>query len=364
NLLMCMTVILIGYSSYALIMIRSAANTPMDQNSPEDIFSLGSYLNREQYGDRPLFYGETFASEVARDKDCQAKFKEGAPIYAQVAKKDSTEANKYIITGRKRNYEYMDGTKMLFPRMYSTQPTHVEAYKSWTNFQGKPVRLNRCGEQITVQMPTVLENIKFFLNYQLNFMYWRYFMWNFAGRQNDIQGQGEITNGNWITGINAIDKYLVGDQTLLPDDLKNNKGRNVYYMLPLLLGVFGILFQAYRGNKGIQGFWITFFLFFMTGIAIVIYLNQSPYQVRERDYAYAGSFYAFTIWIGLGVAAIANFLSKYINPTAAATLATVASLFVPIQMAAQNWDDHDRSGRYTARDFGKNYLTTVAPNGI
>lgn len=364
NLLMCMTVILIGYSSYALIMIRSAANTPMDQNSPEDIFSLGSYLNREQYGDRPLFYGETFASEVARDKDCQAKFKEGAPIYAQVAKKDSTEKDQYIVTGRKRNYEYMDGTKMLFPRMYSSQPTHINAYKSWTEFQGKPVRLNRCGEQITVQSPTFVENIKFFLNYQLNFMYWRYFMWNFAGRQNDIQGQGEITNGNWITGINAIDRYLVGDQTLLPDDLKNNKGRNVYYMLPLLLGVFGILFQAYRGNKGIQGFWITFFLFFMTGIAIVIYLNQSPYQVRERDYAYAGSFYAFSIWVGLGVAAIAHILSKYINPTAAATLAAVASLFVPIQMAAQNWDDHDRSGRYTARDFGKNYLTTVAPNGI
>ncbi|MGL5228521.1 MAG: glycosyltransferase family 117 protein, partial [Bacteroidales bacterium] len=182
NLLMCMTVILIGYSSYALIMIRSAANTPMDQNSPEDIFSLGSYLNREQYGDRPLFYGETFASEVARDKDCQAKFKEGAPIYAQVAKKDSTEKDQYIITGRKRNYEYMDGTKMLFPRMYSSQPTHINAYKSWTEFQGKPVRLNRCGEQITVQSPTFVENIKFFLNYQLNFMYWRYFMWNFAGR--------------------------------------------------------------------------------------------------------------------------------------------------------------------------------------
>ncbi|MGL5921115.1 MAG: glycosyltransferase family 117 protein, partial [Bacteroidales bacterium] len=364
NLLMCMTVILIGYSSYALIVIRSAANTPMDQNSPEDIFTLGSYLNREQYGDRPLFYGETFASEIARDKNCQAVFHDGAPIYARVAKKDSTEKDQYIVTGRKRNYEYMDQTKMLFPRMYSSQDSHIGAYKSWTDFKGRPVQIERCGERSTVQMPTLLENMKFFFNYQLNFMYWRYFLWNFAGRQNDVQGNGEITNGNWMTGINAIDKYLVGDQTLLPDEMKNNKGHNVYYMLPLLLGVFGILFQAYRGNKGIQGFWITFFLFFMTGIAIVIYLNQTPYQPRERDYAYAGSFYAFSIWIGLGVAAIANFLSKYINPTVAATLASVACLFVPVQMAAQNWDDHDRSGRYTARDFGMNYLTSVEKDGI
>ncbi|MGL5787876.1 MAG: glycosyltransferase family 117 protein [Bacteroidales bacterium] len=364
NILMCMTVILIGYSSYALIVIRSAANTPMDQNSPEDIFTLGSYLNREQYGDRPLFYGETFASEVARDKNCQAEFKEGAPIYARVAKKDSTEKDQYIVTGHKRNYEYIDQTKMLFPRMYSSQESHVGSYKDWSDFKGKPVRIDRCGEQSMVQMPTFMENMKFFFRYQLNFMYWRYFLWNFAGRQNDIQGHGEISNGNWMTGINFIDKYIVGDQTLLPDDMRNNKGRNVYYMLPLLLGVFGILFQAYRGNKGIQGFWITFFLFFMTGIAIVIYLNQTPYQPRERDYAYAGSFYAFSIWIGLGVAAIANFLSKYMNPTAAASLATAACLCVPVQMAAQNWDDHDRSGRYTARDFGMNYLTSVEPDGI
>ncbi|MGL5318520.1 MAG: glycosyltransferase family 117 protein [Bacteroidales bacterium] len=364
NVLMCMTVILVGYSSYALIVIRSSANTPMDQNSPEDIFTLGSYLNREQYGDRPLFYGETFASEIARDNNCQAIFNDGAPIYARVAKKDASEKDQYIITGRKRNYEHMDQTKMLFPRMYSPQESHIGAYKSWTNFQGRPVQINKCGESQTIQMPTFGENLKFFFNYQLNFMYWRYFLWNFAGRQSDIQGNGEISNGNWMTGINFIDTYLVGDQTLIPDEMKNNKGRNVYYMLPLLLGVLGILFQAYRGNKGIQGFWITFFLFFMTGIAIVIYLNQTPYQPRERDYAYAGSFYAFAIWIGLGVAGIANFLSKYINPTAAASLATVACLLVPVQMAAQNWDDHDRSGRYTARDFGMNYLTSVEKDGI
>ena len=216
---------------------------------------------------------------------------------------------------------------------------------------------------IMVKIPTQWDNIKFFFIYQLNYMYWRYFMWNFAGRQNDIQGQGEIEHGNWITGIPFIDKMLVGDQSLLPSELKNNKGHNVFYCLPLILGLIGLFWQAYRGEKGIQQFWVVFFLFFMTGLAIVLYLNQTPQQPRERDYAYAGSFYAFAIWIGLGVAAIAEYLSKKINEKPAAILASVVCLLVPIQMVSQTWDDHDRSDRYTCRDFGQNYLNSVPDKG-
>ena len=249
---------------------------------------------------------------------------------------------------------------MFFPRMYSPDGRHVGAYKEWSNFKGKPVSVN--GR--TVRKPTFVENMRFFIDYQVNFMYWRYFMWNFAGRQNDIQGNGDAAYGNWITGFNFIDNLLVGDQTLLPTDLKENKGRNVFFMMPLLLGLLGLFFQLYSGKKGLESFWVVFFLFFMTGLAIVIYLNQTPYQPRERDYAYAGSFYAFAIWIGLGVAAIYKLLSKKINPTLSAEIAAVISLIVPIQMVSQTWDDHDRSGRYTCRDFGKNYLTSVDENGI
>ena len=244
--------------------------------------------------------------------------------------------------------------------MYSPDGRHVGAYKEWSNFKGKPVSVN--GR--TVRKPTFVENMRFFIDYQVNFMYWRYFMWNFAGRQNDIQGNGDAAYGNWITGFNFIDNLLVGDQTLLPTDLKENKGRNVFFMMPLLLGLLGLFFQLYSGKKGLESFWVVFFLFFMTGLAIVIYLNQTPYQPRERDYAYAGSFYAFAIWIGLGVAAIYKLLSKKINPTLSAGIAAVISLIVPIQMVSQTWDDHDRSGRYTCRDFGKNYLTSVDENGI
>lgn len=232
--------------------------------------------------------------------------------------------------------------------------------------KGEPVKFNRCGEIVSVMKPTFLENIRYFLSYQVNFMYWRYFMWNFSGRQNDIQGNGEVMNGNWITGIPAIDEILIGPQDDMPLDIVNNKGHNVYYMLPLLLGILGLLYQAYSGEKGIQSFWVTFFLFFMTGLAIVLYLNQTPYQPRERDYAYAGSFYAFCIWIGFGVAALAKGLERFakMSPVVAGTLASVLCLFVPIQMGAQNWDDHDRSGRYVCRDFGTNYLESCEPNAI
>ena len=220
------------------------------------------------------------------------------------------------------------------------------------------------GQIQKVQIPSQIDNISFFLSYQLGFMYWRYFMWNFSGRQNDVQGAGEAECGNWITGISFIDNLRLGDQSKLPDELKNNKGHNVYYALPLLLGLLGLFWQAFRGKKGSQQFWVVFFLFFMTGIAIVLYLNQTPSQPRERDYAYAGSFYAFAIWIGMGVAAIIEWLRrvKLDGPVVAAIVSAVCVL-VPVQMASQNWDDHDRSGRYACRDFGQNYLNSLQAEG-
>ena len=363
--LLCTMMIVIGYSSYALIVIRSTANTPMDQNSPEDIFTLGEYLGREQYGTRPLFYGPAFSSKVALDvKDgyCIPRQSEAGSKFVRKEKTSPDEKDSYIELPGRVEYEYAQN--MFFPRMYSS--SHAPLYKQWVDIKGHDVPYDQCGEMVMVNMPNQWENIKFFFSYQLNFMYWRYFMWNFSGRQNDIQGNGEVSNGNWITGIPFIDEALVGPQEDMPFDIINNKGHNVYYMLPLLLGILGLLFQAYAGKKGIQGFWITFFLFFMTGIAIVLYLNQTPYQPRERDYAYAGSFYAFCIWIGFGVAALAKGLQKYgkLSPVIAGSVATVLCLLVPIQMGAQNWDDHDRSNRYVCRDFGANYLESCEPNAV
>ncbi|MBR5193893.1 MAG: DUF2723 domain-containing protein, partial [Bacteroidaceae bacterium] len=295
--LLCIMMIMVGYSSYALIVIRSSANTPMDQNSPEDIFTLGEYLGREQYGTRPLFYGQTYASKPALkevDGGCVYDVVEGAPVYQRKEKESADEKDSYEVVRHKTEYKYAQN--MFFPRMYSE--AHTEAYENWLGgVEGRQVPYDQCGQMLMVKIPTQWENIKFFFSYQVNFMYWRYFMWNFAGRQNDIQGHGEIENGNWITGIPFIDNVLVGNQEFLPSDLKNNKGRNLYFCLPLILGLIGLFWQAYKDEKGIQQFWVVFFLFFMTGLAIVLYLNQTPLQPRERDYAYAGSFYAFAIWI-------------------------------------------------------------------
>ena len=361
--LLCIMMIMVGYSSYALIVIRSSANTPMDQNSPEDIFTLGEYLGREQYGTRPLFYGQTYASKPALkevDGGCVYDVVEGAPVYQRKEKESADEKDNYEVVRHKTDYKYAQN--MLFPRMYSE--AHAQYYEDWLGgIEGRTVPYNQCGEMLMVKIPTQWENIKFFFSYQVNFMYWRYFMWNFAGRQNDIQGHGEIEHGNWITGIPFIDDILVGNQELLPSDLKNNKGHNVFFCLPLILGLIGLFWQAYKGEKGIQQFWIVFFLFFMTGLAIVLYLNQTPMQPRERDYAYAGSFYAFAIWIGMGVAGIAGWLEKKIGEKPAAILATVLGLFVPVQMVSQTWDDHDRSGRYVTSEFGQNYLNTVSEEG-
>ncbi len=412
--LLCTMMIVIGYSSYALIVIRSTANTPMDQNSPEDIFTLGEYLGREQYGTRPLFYGPAFSSKVALDvKDgyCVPRQSETGSKYVRKEKTSPDEKDSYIELPGRIEYEYAQN--MLFPRMYSS--SHAPLYKQWVDIKGYDVPYDQCGEMVMVNMPTQWDNIKFFFSYQLNFMYWRYFMWNFAGRQNDIQSTGEIEHGNWITGIPFIDNLLVGNQELLPQDLKDNKGHNVFYCLPLILGLIGLFWQAYRNQRGIQQFWVVFFLFFMTGIAIVLYLNQTPAQPRERDYAYAGSFYAFAIWIGMGVAGLIQWCSrmkpeqrliagateeeaekirrtleekraKFITeeeeaelqhkldslyetyvpyrPSAAmACSLSIICLLVPIQMASQTWDDHDRSGRFVARDFGQNYLMTLQEEG-
>ncbi len=366
-------VILIGYSSYAAIVIRSSADTPMDQNSPDNVFSLKYYLNREQYGDRPLLYGAVYSAPVKLDVKgnmCVPVEKRGHAQYAPKPKTGENEKDQYVITGYKTNYVMMDQFMMLFPRMYSPDGRHKEAYKQWGDVKGKKVRYEYCGQQKTDVCPTFGENLRFFFSYQCHFMYWRYFMWNFAGRQNDLQSYGELTKGNWITGISAFDNARLGDQDALPSDLKENKGHNVYYLLPLLLGIIGICYQLGRRKQGLQNFTLVFLLFFLTGLAIVVYLNQTPYQPRERDYAYAGSFYAFCIWIGLGVMALIDGInsmmktdSKVVKASVAIVL-TIVCLGVPALMAQQNWDDHDRSDRYSCRDFGANYLRSCDDQAI
>ena len=381
------TVIFAGYSSYALLLIRSGANPPMNQNAPDNVFSLASYLSREQYGDTPLLYGQQFTSTpiytYVNDSNVKAALKKGRNLYGKVVKTDSTQRDQYVITGTKDTYQWTPNT--VFPRMYSRQ--HGQQYLDWigaTQADMKDVEISPYldaegnvlksgwGEPIkmTVKTPTFAQNLRYFINYQLNYMYFRYFLWNFAGRQNDLQGNGELNRGNWITGIKPLDDMRLGDQSLLPyEQGEGNAGHNVFYMLPLLLGIIGLLWQAFHSKRGIEQFWVVFFLFFMTGIAIVLYLNQPPAQPRERDYAFAGSFYAYAIWIGLGVAAIANLLASYMHKNRnaekiAAAVAVVVGLAIPLQMVSQTWDDHDRSGRYAARDFGMNYLSSLAPNAI
>jgi len=398
NISLSILVIFIGFACYALILIRSSQNTPLDENSPNTTFALAKYLSREQYGETPLFYGRTFKSDIqyqdAGNGTLKPAYKEGRAEYARQVKKNASDPDRYILTGHKRIYKYVPEQNMLFPRIHSE--AHESQYRQWLNMQGETVyatvTLDRDGKPAQKEArfkPTVGENWRFFFDYQLNYMYWRYFMWNFAGRQNDIQGLGEVTQGNWISGFSFIDNPRLGDQSLLPDDYgKGNKGHNVFYLLPLIMGIIGLLWQAYRGKRGIEQFWVVFFLFFMTGIAIVLYLNQTPNQPRERDYAYAGSFYAYCIWVGMGVAGLWSLVTYLINgkkkkedddkkkealasentgrkgELAVAVVAALIGLAVPLQMVSQTWDDHDRSGRYAARDFGMNYLSSVDKNGI
>ena len=398
NIVSCIMVIFIGFSSYAMILIRSSQNTPLDENSPNNTFSLAKYLSREQYGETPLLYGRTLYSGIMyQDKGngaMQPATKNGPMQYAPEVKTSPDQPDRYKELGYKKIYKYSPEQNMLFPRIHDEK--REREYIEWLGMQGTQVEattsLNSDGSPASKEMktkPTMMENLRFFVDYQLNYMYWRYFMWNFAGRQNDIQGMGEITHGNWISGYSFIDNPRLGDQSLLPDDLgKRNKGHNVFYLLPLLMGIIGLLWQAYRGRRGIEQFWVVFFLFFMTGIAIVLYLNQTPSQPRERDYAYAGSFYAFSIWIGMGVAGLWSLVMYFLKKkdkkkdkkeeetlaiadnsnrgvaTAVAAVAAIIGLIIPLQMVSQTWDDHDRSGRTAARDFGRNYLSSVAPNGI
>lgn len=466
-------VIFIGYSSYALILIRSSADTPMNQNSPDNVFDLASYLNREQYGENPLLYGRTlYSGQMHKYVGAQVDtlgFDEnqnpyilstpiydnitniGKPLYvkglnniypkdAQTGLNTSDIAKNMRLAERGKDYYAKTGyditpknnpeLDMIFPRIYS--PMHTSLYGEWVRLDTVPDNIKTISAidestnekvpefdtsqeptvtpagtiaypQKTAYKPTYAQNLTYFFNYQLNHMYMRYFMWNFAGRQNDYLNQhGELDAGNWISGISFIDNPRLGDQSLLPDTLgKDNAGHNVYFMLPLILGIIGLLWQAFAGRRGIEQFWVIFFLFFMTGIAIVLYLNQPPGQPRERDYAFAGSFYAFAIWIGMGVPGLWRMLlciknkltakdkdksttkiaqnqAEEIQPDAIinepdshakestifAIIAAIIGIFVPLQMVSQTWDDHDRSGRYAARDYGINYLESLEPNAI
>ncbi|HQK36095.1 MAG TPA: DUF2723 domain-containing protein [Bacteroidales bacterium] len=349
-------VILLGYFSYGMIVIRSAANPPLNENNPSNVFSLLSYLNRDQYGDRPLFKGQYYNAPLVESK-------QGKAIYTPIGRK-------YVKTSYKPVYVYDERFTTIFPRMYSDDPRHIEAYKHWAGIKGKPVRITgNDGKTKTEYVPTFGENLKFFWRYQLGWMYFRYFMWNFAGRQNDIQGndgsvvgEGNKLYGNWISGIKFLDEARLGPQDNLPSTLAKNRGRNTYYLLPLLLGLVGLVYHYLRNPKDTV---VVFWLFFMTGIAIVLYLNQKPLEPRERDYSYAGSFYAFAIWIGLGVLALYEQLRKFLPSVAGASVSlALCTLAVPVIMAEENWDDHDRSGRYTARDFAINYLQSCDSNAV
>lgn len=359
--ILCITFIMVGYSSYTLIVIRSVANTPMDQNSPEDIFTLGSYLGREQYGTRPLIYGQAFSSYPEIDNKGQFVKAGKVTTYVPAVKISDDEKDKYVKVEQETEYKFAQN--MLFPRMYSSR--HKQFYEQWVNITGNQVIYNINGNAVPITMPTQVENMTFMLKYQFGYMYWRYFFWNFIGRQNDLQGQGDLEKGNWITGIPFVDNMAYGDQSKLPEELKNNKGRNVYYALPFILGILGIIWQMSNGRKGRKQAFVVFLLFFMTGLAIIFYLNQTPMQVRERDYAYAGSFYAFAIWIGMGVIGLIHLIRDWTQKESLkmAIGVVVLTLIVPIQMGCENWDDHDRSKRYLARDIGQNYFNSIQTQG-
>ena len=348
TVLLCFTTIIIGFSIFSIIIIRSSVKTPTNEYQPDNPFTLVRYLGREQYGSNPLVYGQYF----------------DAPYDIEIPEYWAPMGDRYIKTDGQITPVYSSEGKMFFPRMWATSPDgrYEEFYQVYMDGKGKTIP----GQ--TYKKPTFGSNLKFFFDYQLNWMYWRYFMWNFAGRQNDIHSPtpGELFTGNWESGIGFIDKARLGDQSDAPAYLKDNRAKNHYFMLPLLLGIIGIFFQFARDKRGS---WVTFLMFFMTGIAIVIYLNQPPYQVRERDYAYAGSFYAFSIWIGLAVLGLYTWISDALSKSSAARTAvaaavSVACLGVPVLMAQQNWDDHDRSNRKTAVEMARNYLNSVGEQGI
>ena len=359
TVILCFTVILIGYSSFIVLVIRSQANTPMDENNPENAVNLLSYLNREQYGTWPIVYGQYFSAP----QDAKDPYKDGNPVYQQDKK-----AGKYVVIDDRKNSvpNYDSRFCTPFPRMWSGQQNHITGYKNWTNprnYQHISVTNPQTGEPETLEKPNFFsDNLKFFVVYQMGWMYGRYFMWNFVGRQNEIQGHGSPNEGNWISGIKPLDEFRLGQQTGLPDGADNNKGHNAFYGLPFILGLLGMWYQFKKDNKNAT---VVGLLFFFTGVAIVVYLNQKPFEPRERDYAYAGSFYAFAFWIGLGVLAVYDFLEKKMAQVQSALIATVVCLLaVPTIMAKEGWNDHDRGHRTIARDFASNYLNSCAPNAI
>ncbi|MBA2422609.1 MAG: DUF2723 domain-containing protein [Chitinophagales bacterium] len=329
--------IIIGYSSYIMVVIRAGANPSINMSSPKDPIALLSYLNREQYGERPLAHGPVFTAQpIELDRE------NGEKRYFR-------DKDKYTFLDRKPIVKYDSKDEMIFPRVWDNDdPSHIRFYRNWLNLKED-------------EKPTMGDNLNFFFTYQVGFFYWRYLMWNFSGRQDGVQGDGDIQHGNWITGYPFIDNAMIGDQQSLPYPSNRDKARNKFYLLPFFLGMAGAIFH-FKKNK--LDAWVVLLLFFFTGLAIVIYLNQTPMQPRERDYAYAGSFYAFTIWIGLGSLALFDYIKKRMNPRNAALLATGIALLIPVLMGAQGWDDHDRSHRFTARDFGRNYLESCAPNAI
>ncbi|MGB4292076.1 MAG: DUF2723 domain-containing protein [Bacteroidales bacterium] len=349
SILTVIAVILIGYSSTAIIVIRSSANPPLDENNPENPFNLLYFLNREQYGSRPLLKGPYFNAPVLNYHD-------GKPKYSVVD-------GKYKVTSHELEREYDKRFITFFPRMWSDQSDHQQVYEEWSRMKGIPIQVTDSdGGKKVIRKPRFIENLRFMFSYQLDFMYFRYFMWNFSGRQNDTQSYGGAANGNWITGINFLDEPRVGNIKDMPEEMKKDPSRNVYYMLPFILGLIGLI---YHFGKDYRDWWIIMLLFIMTGIAIVIYLNQYPNQPRERDYAYVGSFYFYTVWIGLGVLAVFEWLSKIMNEKIASAISGVVCFAaVPLIMGTQNWDDHDRSGRYLARDVASNYLNSCAPGAI
>ncbi len=362
TVILCVTFIIIGYSSFAQILIRSAANPPMDENNPENPFTLRSYLDREQYGDRPLLYGQYYTAKYIDQEEGAMTFRVRSDDEKRVLKEkyenkliskseyEELIKDQYIEAGRKTIPVYNPEDCTIFPRMFSSQGSHVNAYKEWAGIKGD-------------KTPTFAQNLKFFFAYQVNWMYWRYFMWNFTGRQNDVQGHGNITDGNWISGIPFIDKIFLGPQDKIPPSMTKNKAMNKFYFLPFILGMIGLVYHFSRNKKDSL---VVLLLFFFTGLAIVLYLNQTPYQPRERDYAYAGSFYAYAMWIGLGVLAVADFISKKIKISviASAGIAILLCSSVPFVMGKDGWNDHNRSGRRTSRDFAYDYLNSCAPNAI
>ena len=345
--LLCYTMIVIGYSVFAVVVIRSVVNTPTNEGGPDNPFALVKYLGREQYGSVPIIYGETFATK---------------PVAYNTPKYWTKMGDKYEYVNGPLEYEGPSEGKMLFPRMHSRQSGHIALYQQY-------MHNGRGGRKVPgtdYKIPTMAENLAFFFDYQLGYMYLRYFMWNFAGRQNDLHGQtpADVVQGNWECGIDFIDRMRLGDQSVGPDIFVHNKAKNHYYMLPLLLGLIGLFFQL---NRDRQNWWVVMLLFLLTGVAIIVYLNQSPYQVRERDYAYAGSFYMFCIWIGLAVMAVGKWLNVLFKGKfrlASSLVTSLLLLCVPLQMVSQSWDDHDRSNRYTCRDLAYNYLNSADANAI